>query len=324
MKIDRRRFMPMAAALVLSRETSRTASAETFPSGVTRIIVGYPAGGSTDLHARLIAQWLSPRLGQQFVVENRPGAGGNVGTEAVVRAPPDGRTLLLCGPSNAINASLYRRLNFNFLRDVVPVAGLVRGPFVMVVNAANPATSLSDFVVRAKAGTKLNMGSAGIGTPGHLMGELFSMTTGITFNHIPYRGEAPAFTDLIGGQVDLMFVAGNVSKDLILSGAVKALGVTTAARSRALPNVPAINETISGYEAGGWAGICAPTGTPVGVIERLNTEINAGLASDGIRSRYAELGNTIMQGSVTDFAKFLFDETEKWATVVRVAGAKAD
>jgi tripartite-type tricarboxylate transporter receptor subunit TctC len=290
-----------------------------------RIIVGFPPGGPTDTAARPMAQWLSERLGQQFVVENRPGAGSNIGTEAVVRAPPDGYTLLLAYSSNAINATLYDNLNFNFIRDVAPVASISRETTVMVVNPSVPAKTLSEFIALAKAnpGT-INFCSGGHGTPPHVVGELFKMMAGVNLNHVPYRGGAPAVTDLLGGQVQVMFASPSISLEHVRAGKLRALAVTTAKRAETLPDVPAVGEFLPGFEASVWLGIAAPGNTPAEIIDKLNKEINAGLADPKIKARFAALGSTVLPGSPGDFGKLIAEETEKWAKVIRAANIKPE
>ena len=321
----RRQFLHLAAGAAALPCISRTAMAQSYPSGLVRIIAPYPPGGSVDFHARLMAQWLSERLGQQFIVENRPGAGSNIGTEAAIRAPADGRTLLVAAPGNAINATLYDKLNFDFLRDTAPIAGIVKSSFIMVVHPSHPAKTVAEFIAHAKAKPqKISMASAGVGTANHLMGELFNMMTGISAVHVPYRGEALALTDVINGQVDVLFVSGTVSTEQVRAGSVRALGVTTDARSLALPDVPTIGETVFGYEASGWAGMVAPRATPPELIERLNREINAGLASFRIKSRYDELGLRVIAGTPEDFGRLVADDTDKWAKVIRTANIKAE
>jgi tripartite-type tricarboxylate transporter receptor subunit TctC len=325
MKLPRRQFLHLAAGAAALPVVSRTARAQAYPSGPVRIVVAYPPGGSVDFHARLMAQWLSERLGQQFIVENRPGAGGNIGTEVAVRAPADGRTLLLVAPANAINGTLYEKLNYDFLRDTAPIAGIIKSFFIMVVHPSHPSMNVAEFVAYAKARPgMITMASAGIGTPNHLMGELFNMKTGIKTVHVPYRGEALALTDILSRQVDVLFISGTVSSEQVKSGVVKALGVSSAARSATLPNVPAIAETVDGFEAGGFAGMSAPRGTAPEIIAVLNRETNAALKSPGIRSRYDGLGLTIIDGSPADFGKFIANETEKWANVIRAANIKAE
>jgi tripartite-type tricarboxylate transporter receptor subunit TctC len=288
-----------------------------------RLIVGLAAGGGTDIAARLIGQWLSERLGQQFVVENRPGAGGNIAAEAVVRSPADGYTLLVCGVNNAVNATLYEKLNFNFIRDIVPVAGLTRVPYVLEVNPSVPASTVPEFIAYAKANPgKLSMGSAGNGTGTHVSGELFKLMTGVDMVHVPYRSAAPALTDLIGGQVQVVFGGAPESMEFIRSGKLRALAVTTAARADALPKVPPIGEFVQGYEASGWYGIGASKSTPVEAINVLNREINRALADPKMKARLADLGSAGMRMTPADFGKLIADETEKWGKVIRAANIK--
>jgi tripartite-type tricarboxylate transporter receptor subunit TctC len=321
----RRQFLHLAAATAALPALSTIARAQAYPTRPVRIIVGFPAGGSADFHARLIGQWLSQRLNQQFVVDNRPGAGGNIGTEAVVRAPADGYTLLLAATPNAINATLYDRLNFNFIRDIAPVAGIVHGPQVLVMHPAHPSKSVSDIIAYAKANpAKLNMASGGNGTPNHIAGELFKIMAGVNLTHVSYRGEGPALTDVISGQVQLMFVSGSVSLEFIRAGKLRAVAVTTPVRSPALPDVPTITETVPGYEAHAWAGMGAPKGTPPEIIEELNGQINAGLASPAIKARYANLGLTPLILSPSDYGKFVAEDTQRWAKVIRAANIKVE
>ena len=303
----------------------RAAMTQAYPTRPVRIVVGFPPGGAVDFHARLIGKWLSERLGQPFVVENRPGAGGNVGTETVVRAPADGYTLLLTAVPDAINATLYQRLNFNFLRDITPIAGIVLGPQVMVLHPSLAIKTVADFIAYAKANPgKLDMASGGNGTPGHVAGELFKIMTGIGMQHVPYRGEGPALADMVSGQVKVMFVSLAPSIELIRAGKLRAMAVTTATRSPALPDVAAIGETVAGYEAAGWAGMAAPKGTPPDIIETLNREVNAGLANPDIKARYTEMGYTLFSGSADEFGKFMAADTEKWGKVIRTANIKVE
>jgi tripartite-type tricarboxylate transporter receptor subunit TctC len=290
-----------------------------------RIVVGFAAGGAVDIAARVIAQWLSERLGRQIVVDNRPGAGGNIGTEAVVRAAPDGYTLLMVPTAAAINTTLYEKLNFDFVRDITPIASIIRVPNVMEVNPSLAVKTVPEFIAYAKANPgKINMASPGNGTGPHLAGELFKMMAGIDVLHVPYRGGAPALTDLIGGQVQMMFDALPSSIEHIKGGELRALAVTTATRSEALPEVPTIGEFVPGYEASAWFGVGAPKGTPIEIVDRLNKEINAGLAEPRIKRRLADLGGTVLPGSSGDFGKLIVDETEKWGKVIRAAGIKAE
>ena len=323
MKIPRRTFLHLAAGAAAFPAVSRTARAQDYPARPVRWIVPYPPGGATDIQARLLGQWLSEHLGQPFVIENRPGGGGNIGTEAVVRAPADGYTLLLVGPPHAINATLYDKLNFNFIRDIAPVAGIMRVPNVMVVNPSVPAKTVPEFITYAKANPgKINMASSGIGSSAHVAGELFKMMTGIDLVHVPYRGNSPALTDLLGGQVQVYFVTTPASIEFIKAGTLRALAVTTAARSDTLPAIPTVGDFVPGYESSAWYGVGVPKRTPVEIIDRLNTEINAALADPKIKARLADLGGTPLLGSPADFAKLIADETEKWGKVVRAARIK--
>ena len=325
MKLPRRKFLHLAAGTAVLPAFSRSAGAQSYPARPVRLIVGFPAGGPNDFHARLIGQWLSERLGQQFIVENRPGAGGNNGTEAVVRATADGYTLLLVSVSDVINATLYERLAFNFLRDIAPVAGMVRSRCVMEVNPSVPTKSIPEFIAYAKANPgKINMASGGNGSIAHVAGELFKMMTDVNILHVPYRGEAPALTDMISGHVQVMFGTVTASIGYIKAGKLLPLAVTSATRSEALPDVPTVGEFVPGYEVSTWAGIGAPKGTPAEVIEKLNREINAGLASPGIKARYADIGAAAFAGSSVDFGKFVVEDAEKWAKVVKFAGLKPD
>jgi tripartite-type tricarboxylate transporter receptor subunit TctC len=301
------------------------AAALDYPTRPVHWIVGYPAGGSTDIVARLMGQYLSEKLGQQFIIENRPGAGNNIGTEAVVRAPADGYTLLLINPANAINTTLYANLNFDFIRDIAPVAGFIRVPNVMEVNPSVPAKTVAEFIAYAKANPgKINLASSGSGTSIHMSGELFKMMTGVNMVHVPYRGSAPMLTDLLGGQVQVTFDNMPSSIEHIRAGKLRPLAVTTTARSEALPETPVLADTVPGYEASAWFGAGAPKGTPSEIIEKLNKEINAGLADPKMQARLADLGGMLMAGSPADFGKIIVEETEKWAKVVKFSGAKAE
>ena len=305
--------------------TTGHAGAQDYPNRPVKWIVGYVAGGSTDILARIFAQWFSERLGQQFIVENRPGAGNNLGTEAVINSPPDGYTLLLVNPANGINASLYKNLNFNFIRDIAPVAGFMRVPNVMEVNPGVPAKTVAEFITYAKANPgKVNWASSGNGTSVHLSGELFKLMTGVDLVHVPYRGSAPALTDMIGGQVQVMFDNMPSSIEHIRAGKLRALAVTTAVRSEALPDVPVLADTVPGYEASAWFGVGVPKGTPAAVIEKLNHEVNLALADPKIKAKLAELGGMLMPGTPADFGKTIVEETEKWAKVVNAAGVKVE
>jgi tripartite-type tricarboxylate transporter receptor subunit TctC len=325
MKLPRRQFVQLAAGAAVFPAMLRVAGAQTYPSRPVRVIVATAAGGGNDIIARLIGQWLSERLGQQFVVENRPGAGSNIGTEAVVRASADGYTLLLVSASNAINATLYEKLTFNFMQDITPVAGLMRTPNVMLVNPSVPANTTLEFIAYAKANPgKINMGSGGNGTPSHGAGELFKMMAGVDLVHVPYRGLSPALTDLLGGQVQVMFGGTTASIAYTRTGKLRALGVTSMARSELLPDVPTVADVVPGYEASQWYGIGAPKNTPTDVIDRLNKEVNASFGDPKIKARLADLGGTALPGSPADFGKLIADETEKWGKVVKFAGIKAE
>ena len=301
------------------------AQAQSYPSKPVRMIIGYAPGGSADITARLMSQWLSERLGQSFVVESRPGGGTNIATEMVVRAPADGYTLLVVAPANAINASLYDKLNYNYARDMLPIAGFIRFPNVMEVNPTVPVKTVTEFITYAKANPgKLNMASSGNGSTIHVSGELFKMMTGVAMTHIPYKGAAPALTDMVGGQVQVMFDNIPTSIEYIKSGRLRALAVTTAARSAVLPDLPTVGDYLPGYEASSWYGLGAPKGTPVEIIDKLNKEVNAILGDAKTKARFAEISATVMIGTPADFGKHLADETEKWGKVVRFAGAKPD
>jgi len=323
--LPRREFLRLAGAAAALSGASRRATAETYPARPVRLIVGFPAGGPTDIFARLMGQWLSERLGHQFIVENRPGAGSTLATEAVVNAAPDGYTLLLVTAACAISTTFYDKLSFVFLRDIAPVAGIIRGPMVMVVNPAVPANTVGEFIAYAKTNPgKINMASVGNGTSPHLAGELFKAMAGVNMLHVPYRGAAPALTDLIGGQVEVMFEGMASLVDHIRTGKLRALAVTTTTRAPALPDIPTVGEFVPGYEASQWYGIGAPRDTPVEIIAALNKEINAGLAEPRIRARLGDLGGTVLVVSPAEFGKLTADETEKWGKVVKFSGAKPD
>jgi tripartite-type tricarboxylate transporter receptor subunit TctC len=325
MKLPRRRFLHLAVGAATLPSLSRVAWGQTYPARPVRIIVPYTAGGSADILARLIGRWLSERLGQPFIIDNRPGAGTNIGTETVVKAPPDGYTLLLASPANAINATLYDKLNFNFIRDIVPVASIHRIPHLVVVHPSVPINTVPELIAYAKANAgKINMASGGNGSGSHVCGELFKMITGIHIVHVPYRGAAPAITDLIGGQVQVMFPDMPSSIEYIRSEKLRALAVTTATRSETLPSVPTVGETVSDYEASAFQGIAAPKNTPVEVTVKLNREINAALADSKIRARLADIGGTPLPGSSADFASVIAQETEKWGKVIKFAGIKPE
>ena len=324
MRLSRLLVLAILAGLPVLGSTAVQA-ADTFPARPVHWIVGYPPGGTTDILARIMSQWLSERLGQQFIVDNRPGAGNNIATEMVAKAQPDGYTVLLVNPANGINVTLYSKLNFDFLTDIAPVGGIIRFPNVMEVNPKVPAKTVAEFIAYAKANPgKIDMASSGSGTSVHLSGELFMSMTGIKMTHIPYKGAGPALTDLVAGQVQVMFDNMPSSIGHIKGGDLRALGVTTAERSPALPDVPTIAETVPGYEASAWFGMGAPKGTPANVIAVLNREINAALADAKMRARLAELGGTPMGGTPADFGKIMASETEKWAKVVKFSGAKVE
>jgi tripartite-type tricarboxylate transporter receptor subunit TctC len=323
MKLPRRQFLHLAAGAAALPTLSRIAYALNYPSRPVRFVVGFPAGAATDIVARLIAQSLAERLGQQFIVDNRPGAGSNLAAEVVVRADPDGYTLLQVASPNAINATLYDNLSFNFVRDIVPVAGIMRYPYVMTVNPSLPARTVAEFIAYAKAHPgKINMASAGNGTAPHVFGELFMMMTGVTMLHVPYRGDY--FSDLMGGQVQVVFSPLPSTIGFIKAGTLRPLAVTTATRSDAAPDIPAMGESVPGYEASSWQGVGAPRNTPAAIIDALNREINAVTADPKMKARLADLGGTVLSGSSADFGKLIADETDKWAKVIKSAGIKPD
>jgi tripartite-type tricarboxylate transporter receptor subunit TctC len=325
MKLPRRRFLHLAAGAVALPAVSRFAWGQAYPLRPVRLVVGFAAGGPTDITARLIGQWLSERLGQQFVVDNRPGAGSNIAVDAVVRAPADGYTLLVVGATNAVNATLYEKLNFNFIRDIAPVAGMIRVPLIMEVHPSVPAKTVPEFIAFAKANPgKINMASGGNGTTLHVSGELFKMMTGVNMIHVPYRGAGPMLIDLLGGQVQVTFDPMPSSIEYVRAGRLRALAVTTAIRSEALPDVPPVGDFVSGYESSTWYGVGAPKNTPTEIIDKLNKEINAGLADPKIKARLADLGNVGLALSPADFGKLIAEETEKWGKVVKFSGAKPD
>ena len=325
MKLPRRTFLHLAAGAAALPSVSRVAWAQSYPTRPVRILVGFAAGQAIDIIVRIVAQSLSDQLGQQFVIENRPGAGGNLAAEVVVRSPPDGYTLLAVGMNNMINATLYERLNFNFIRDIAPVASILRAPQVMLVNPSVPARTMSEFITYAKANPgKINMASAGIGSPTHLSGELFKMMTGINMLHVPYRGSPAALTDLIAGQVQVMFDNVASSIEHIRIGRLRALAVTTTTRWEGLPDIPTVSDVVPGFETGGMAGIGAPKGTPPEIVEKLNKGINSAIADVKVKTRLVELGGTVLPGSPGDFEKLIVVETEKWAKVVKFSGAKAE
>jgi len=325
MKLDRRQFLHLAAGATALPVASPLAWAQTYPTRPVRIVVGFPPGGVSDILARLLGEWLSERLGQPFIIENRPGAGGNVATESVVRAAPDGHTLLLCATSDAISVSLYDKLNFNFVRDIAPVAGIMRAPLVMVVNPSFSAKTVPEFIAYAKANPgKINMASSGIGTATHLAGELFKMMASIDMQHVPYRGIGPALTDLVGGRVDVLFGVMPTPIEQVKAGKLRALAVTTARRSDALPDIPTVGEFLPGFETSGWQGISAPKKVPAEIIARLNREINAALADPKMKTKLVDMGGMVIAGSAADFGKLVSDETQKWAKVIRAANVKPD
>jgi tripartite-type tricarboxylate transporter receptor subunit TctC len=327
--LHRRQFLHLAAGVAVgvaaSPAVSRIARAETYPSRPVRIIVPFAAGGGTDITARVIAQWLSERLGQQFVVENRPGGGTNIGTEAATKATPDGYTLLMVGTSNVINPTLYEKLNFNFIRDIVPIAGVIRAPFVLDVNLAIPVRTVPEFIAYVKSNPgKVNMASSGSGSASHMTGELFKMMAGVDMQHVPYRGGGPALLDLIAGQVQVYFAGLPETIAYIRGGQVRPLAVTSATHADALPDLPAVAEFVPGYESNLWFGVGAPSGTAPDIVDKLNREINAGLADPKLKARYAELGSAVFPTTPGDFGKLFVEETEKWAKVVKFSGAKPE
>jgi tripartite-type tricarboxylate transporter receptor subunit TctC len=325
MKLPRRQFLHLAAGAAALPAVSRFAWAQPYPTRPVRLIAPAAPASAPDILARLMGQWLSERLGQQFVIDNRPGGGGNIGIEAVVRAPADGYTLLLVASPAAINATLYDKLNYNFIRDIAPVASIIRAPYVMAVNPTVPAKTIPELITYAKANPgKLSMGSTGTGTGAHVAGELFKMMTGVNLVHVPYRGGGPALTDLLGGQVQVAFVSTVSSIEYIKTGRLRALAVTTETRSDELPDIPTVSEFVPGYEASAWFGVGAPKNTPSQIIEKLNEAINAGLADPKIKARLADLGGTPLVGSPADFEKLIADETEKWGKVVKFTGIKAE
>jgi tripartite-type tricarboxylate transporter receptor subunit TctC len=325
MKIPRRRFLQFAAGTAAFPAMSRIARAQTYPTRPVHLIAPYAAGGPNDITARMIGQWLSDRLGQPFVIDNRTGAGGNIGTEAVVRAPADGYTLLLASSSNAVNATLYDKLNFDFIRDIAPVAGIIRVPNVMIVNPSVPAKTVPEFIAYAKANPgKINMATSGNGSTTHVSGELFKEMTGVNLVVVAYRGGGPALIDLLGGQMQVMFEPTVAALEFIRSGKLRALAVTTATRSEVLPDIPTVSEFVPGYEASQWYGIGAPKDTPADVVATLNKEINAALTDPKMRARLADLGGIPTPMTPAEFAKLIADETEKWGKVVRAGNIKAE
>jgi tripartite-type tricarboxylate transporter receptor subunit TctC len=325
MKLPRRQFLHLAAGVAALPAMSRITRAQAYPTRPVRWIVGFPAGGPNDILARLMGQWLSERFGQPFVIENRPGAGTNIATEAVVKAPPDGYTLVSIGPAAAVNASLYEKLNFNFIRDIAPVAGIFRTPLVMEVNPSVPAKTVPEFIAYAKANPgKINMASPGNGSAPHMAGELFKMVAGVNVIHVPYRGEGSALTDLLGGQVQLMFPAPAATVEYVRAGKLRALAVTSSTRWEGLPDIPTMADFVPGYEASVWFGVGAPANTPNEIIDKLNKEINAALADPKIKARLAGLGGVTLRLSPAEFGKLIADETENWGKVIRAANIKLD
>jgi tripartite-type tricarboxylate transporter receptor subunit TctC len=321
MKLLRRSFLRLAGAALFAPAFARRAPADDYPTRPVRIVSGFTPGGGVDIAARLIAQWLGDRLGQSFIVENRPGAGGNIGTEAVVNAAPDGYTLLLATVPNAVNASLYARLNFDFIRDIAPVGGIIRVPMVVLLNPSVPARTIPEFIAHARTNPgKINMASAGIGTAPHMAGELFKMMAGVDMVHVPYRGQAPALADLLGGQVQVMFAAVPGTTDFIATGKLRALAVTTASRAEMLPELPPIGDFVPGYETSQWYGIGAPAKTPAAIVRQLNQAINAAFTDPAMKVKFATIGGEPLPGSVAEFGRLVSEDTEKWAKVVRAAG----
>ncbi len=325
MNLPRRKFLQLAAGAATLPAVSRPATAQAYPSRPVRLLVGFPAGGTTDIAVRLIGQWLSERLGQPVIIENRPGAGANLAAEAVVRAPADGYTLLAATSSNTINTTFYDKLSFNFARDIAMVAGITRSPLVLEVHPSLPVKTVPELIAHAKANPgKVTLASFGTGTTSHVAGELFKMTAGVTMLHVPYRGSAPLLTDLLSGQVQAAFDNLPASIEHIRAGKLRALAVGTAARAEVLPELPTVGEFLPGFEASAWVAVGAPKSTPAEIIDKLNKEINAGLADPRIKARLAELGGTVFTGSAADFDKLVAEQTEKWGKVIRAANIKAD
>ena len=319
----RRQVLHLAAGAAALPAISRMSWAQSYPTQAVRLIVPFAAGAVNDITARLIGRWLSERFGQPFIIENRPGGGANIGIEAVVRAPTDGYTLLVIGTTAAMNATLFEKLNYNFIRDIAPVASIIRVPHLMQVNPSLPVTTVREFIAYAKANPgKISMGSSGNGSPAHVIGEHFKMMTGVNLVHVPYRGGAPALTDLIGGQIQVAFIDMAGSIEYIRAGKLRALAVTTATRSEALPDIPTIGDFVPGFEASQWVGLGAPKNTRSEIIGKLNTEINAGLVDPKLKARFADLGGTVLPGSAADFGKLIADDTEKWGKVIKFAGIK--
>jgi tripartite-type tricarboxylate transporter receptor subunit TctC len=325
MTLPRRRFLRLATAAVALPIVSRVARAQSYPSRPVRVVVAAAAGGATDIITRVIGRWLSERLGRQFIIENRPGGSNNLGTETVVRAPADGYTLLAIGGVNVVNTVLFDKLNFNFIRDIAPVAGTMRAPLIMVVNPSFPAKTVPEFIAHAKANPgKLNFASGGTGTGPHMAGELFKVRTGVDMLHVPYRGEGLALTDILGGQVQLMFSASIVSLESVKADKLRALGVTTSARWEAMPDIPAVSEFVPGFEASAWFGVGAPKDTPAETIDKLNNAVNTALADPNIKARIADLGGVPFPSSPADLRKFIVEEAEKWGKVIRAANIKVE
>ena len=325
MKFDRRKFLQLTATGLAAPAFPRAAFAEDYPTRPVKIVAGFAAGGGVDITARLIGQWLNERLGQSFVVENRTGAGGNIGTEAVVGAAPDGYTLLLATVPNAVNAALYGNLKFNFIRDIAPVAGIIRVPMIILLHPSMPVKTVPELIAYAKANPgKVNMASAGNGSAPHMAGELFKMMAGVNMVHVPYRGQGPALTDLLGGEVQVLFATAPGTTDYITTGKLRALAVTTAARAEVVPDLPSVGDFVPGYETSQWYGMCAPAKVPAEIISKLNKEINAAIADPGMKTRLAALGGEPLPGTPAEFGKLIAEETEKWAKVVKAAGLKPD
>jgi tripartite-type tricarboxylate transporter receptor subunit TctC len=326
MNLPRRKFLHLSAAAAVFSAASHATWSQSYPTRPVRLVSGFPAGGPNDLIARLIGQWLSERLGQQFIIENRPGAGSNIAVEAVVKSPPDGHTLLVVSTPNAINATLYEKLSFNFIRDITPVGAVVLVPNVMVAHPSVPAETLPEFIAYAKGNPgKLTMASPGIGTSGHISGEMFKLMAGVDMIHVPYRGGGPLATDLIGGQVQVLFTPLPTMTEYIRAGTLRGLAVTSATRSAVLPNIPTVGEYVPGYEASTWFGVAAPKNTPTEIVDKLNMEINTGLADAKLKARLYELGGeTTLPGSPADFGKLIAAETEKWGKVIRAANIKPE
>jgi tripartite-type tricarboxylate transporter receptor subunit TctC len=324
MRLPRRQFLRLAAGALASPAAARLACADAYPSRPVRLLVGFTPAGGNDIIARLMGHWLTERLGQTFVIENRPGAGTNVAAELVIKSPPDGYTLFVTNLSNAINATLYEKLNFDFMRDMLPVAGIAQAPAVFAISSSVPARTVAEFIAHAKANPgRINMGSAGIGSTGHLAGELFKMMAGVDMIHVPYRGNAPALTDLIAGQIEVLFPSLGSSIEYVKTGKLRALAVTSAIRSDALPDVPTVAETLPGYQAASFYGIGAPRNTPSEIVDVLNKAVNAGLADPKLKGRLTDLGSVLLPGPPAAFGQLIADETEKWARVIRFAGLKA-